>query len=105
MKIATLVAEARASSYIAPQQGSSLPGADLYVPRDRTPKRKVKYVAFDDPTAPRIAVPEEFTPEQVQEYMKSEEAEALMYQQGYLYKYGNQPSSLKDASDQDDWLR
>ena len=98
-----LLAEARASSYIAPQQGSSLPGADLYVPRDRTPKRKVKYVAFDDPTAPRIAVPEEFTPEQVQEYMKSEEAEALMYQQGYLYKYGNQPSSLKDASDQDDW--
>ena len=66
-------------------------------------KRKVKYVAFDDPLVPRIEIPEEFTPEQIQEYMKSEEAEALMYQKGYLYKYGNQPSSLKDASDQDDW--
>ena len=108
-----LLAEAAAGTagtYEAIQQNlnSSSPsfgqGKGIYIPgRDRTPKRKVKYVAFDDPTAPRIAVPEEFTPEQVQEYMKSEEAEALMYQQGYLYKYGNQPSSLKDASDQDDW--
>jgi len=86
--VAQLLADAGVGSYAVPQQSSTLPGADLYVPRDRTPKRKVKYVAFDDPKAPRIAVPEEFTPEQVQDYMKSEEVEAQMYDQGYLYKYG-----------------
>ena len=101
--VAQILADAGVGSYAVPQQSLGLPGADLYIPRDRTPKRKVKYVAFDDPTTPRIAVPEEFTPEQVQDYMKSEEVEAQMYDQGYLYKFGNQPSSLKDASDQDDW--
>ena len=98
-----ILADAGVGSYQVPQQSASLPGADLYVPRDRTPKRKVKYVAFDDPKAPRIAVPEEFTPEQVQEYMKSEEVEAQMYDQGYLYKFGLQPSYYKDNSNLDDW--
>jgi hypothetical protein len=101
--VAQLLADAGVGSYAVPQQSSTLPGADLYVPRDRTPKRKVKYVAFDDPKAPRIAVPDEFTPEQVQDYMKSEEVEAQMYDQGYLYKYGLQPSYYKDNSNLDDW--
>ena len=101
--VSKILADAGVGSYQVPQQSASLPGADLYVPRDKTPKRKVKYVAFDDPKAPRIAVPEEFAPEQVQDYMKSEEVEAQMYDQGYLYKYGLQPSYYKDNSDLDDW--
>jgi len=101
--VSKILADAGVGSYQVPQQSASLPGADLYIPRDKTPKRKVKYVAFDDPKAPRIAVPEEFTPEQVQDYMKSEEVEAQMYDQGYLYKYGLQPSYYKDNSDLDDW--
>ena len=80
-----------------------LSGKEGIAPQTKKEKKKVKYITFDDPTAPRIAVPKEYTKEQTREYLKSAEAEALMYDQGYLYKYGNQPSSLKDRSDQNDW--
>ena len=83
-------------------RGSSQSIADM-VPQKSPTRNKVKYIKFDDPNAPRIAVPEEFDQEQIKEYLKSESVEAQMYDRGYLYKYGLQPSYYQDNSNLDDW--
>ena len=83
-------------------RGSSQSIADM-VPQRSPTRDKVKYIKFDDPRAPRIAVPEDFDQEQINEYLKTESVEAQMYDKGYLFKYGLQPSYYKDNSNLDDW--
>ena len=94
------VADARALGQSL--RGSSQSITDM-VPQRSPTRDKVKYIKFDDPNAPRIAVPEEFDQEQIKEYLKSESVEAQMYDRGYLYKYGLQPSYYQDNSNLDDW--
>jgi hypothetical protein len=94
------VADARALGQSL--RGSSQSITDM-VPQRSPTRDKVKYIKFDDPNAPRIAVPEEFDQEQIKEYLKSESVEAQMYDRGYLYKYGLQPSYYQDNSNLNDW--
>ena len=66
-------------------------------------KPKMKYITFEDPNAPRFAVPENLTKEQLQQYMKSPEIEQEMFNKGYLYKYGLDPVRYDDPQNLDDW--
>ena len=82
-------------------------GADaVYIgPREEEsikPTRKVKYITFDNPNV-RIPVPAEFDDTQTKEYLKSGEAENYMMSQGYLWRYGLEPTQLDDPTNLDDW--
>lgn len=51
----------------------------------------------DDPNAPLVQIPKTFSPEQVEEYLQSDELAAQIFNQGYLY-FPGVPTSQRPAA-------
>jgi hypothetical protein len=65
---------------------------------------EVKYIRFDEvPEAPRIAVPADFTQDQINEYLKSDYVEQTLAEKGFAFKYGLQPVNQLELDNLDDW--
>jgi hypothetical protein len=65
---------------------------------------EVKYIRFDEvPEAPRIAVPADFTQDQIDEYLKSDYVEQTLAEKGFAFKYGLQPVNQLELDNLDDW--
>ena len=65
---------------------------------------EVKYIKFDEvPEAPRIAVPADFTQDQIDQYLKSDYVEQTLAEKGFAFKYGLQPVNQLELDNLDDW--
>jgi len=65
---------------------------------------EVKYIRFDEvPEAPQIAVPADFTQDQINEYLKSDYVEQTLAEKGFAFKYGLQPVNQLELDNLDDW--
>ena len=62
---------------------------------------KVQYISFDN-GAPRLALPADYTTEQIQTYLKSDKFEQQMANNGYAYMYGLTPVNLRDPDNLND---
>ena len=55
----------------------------------------IKFIEFEKvPNAPKIAVPADFSQEQINEYLKTEAVESAMFEKGFNFKYGLQPVDM-----------
>ena len=64
---------------------------------------EVKFIEFQEvPNAPKIAVPADFSEDQIKEYLKSEKVENAMFEQGFNFKYGLQPVDMLEMQNLDD---
>ena len=65
---------------------------------------EVKYIKFDEvPEAPMIAVPADFTQDQINQYLKSDYVEQTLAEKGFAFKYGLQPVNQLELDNLDDW--
>ena len=65
---------------------------------------KVKYIKFEEVLgAPDIAVPQDFTQDQINQYLKSDYVEQMMAEKGFAFKYGLQPVNQLELENLDDW--
>jgi len=65
---------------------------------------KVKYIKFEEVLgAPDIAVPQDFTQDQINQYLKSDYVEQIMAEKGFAFKYGLQPVNQLELENLDDW--
>jgi len=65
---------------------------------------EVKYIRFEEvPEAPRIAVPADFTQDQINEYLKTDYVEQTLAEKGFAFKYGLQPVNQLELDNLDDW--
>jgi hypothetical protein len=55
----------------------------------------VQYISFEN-GAPRLALPADYTTEQIQTYLKSDKFQQQMANNGYAYMYGLTPVNLRD---------
>ena len=62
---------------------------------------EVKYITFPN-GAPRLAVPIDYSDDQVRSYLKSGEFEQAMFGKGYGYKYGLDPVNLIEPDNLND---
>ena len=62
---------------------------------------KVQYISFEN-GAPRLALPADYTTEQIQTYLKSDKFEQQMANNGYAYMYGLTPVNLRDPDNLND---
>ena len=63
----------------------------------------VKFVEFEKvPNAPKLAVPADFSQEQINEYLKTEAVENAMFEKGFNFKYGLQPVDMLELENLDD---
>jgi hypothetical protein len=63
----------------------------------------VKFIEFEKvPNAPKLAVPADFSQEQINEYLKSEAVENAMFEKGFNFKYGLQPVDMLELENLDD---
>jgi len=64
---------------------------------------EVKFIEFQEvANAPKIAVPADFSEDQIKEYLKSEKVENAMFEQGFNFKYGLQPVDMLEMQNLDD---
>ena len=64
---------------------------------------EVKFIEFQEvPNAPKIAVPADFSEDEIKKYLKSESVENAMFQQGFNFKYGLQPVDMLEMQNLDD---
>ena len=65
---------------------------------------EVKYIKFDEvPEAPMIAVPADFTQDQINQYLKTDYVEQTLAEKGFAFKYGLQPVNQLELDNLDDW--
>jgi len=65
---------------------------------------QVKYISFSEaPDAPRVAVPYDFTNEQIRDYLKSDYVKEQYASKGYAYEYGLQPVNQLELDNLDDY--
>ena len=63
----------------------------------------VKFIEFEKvPNAPKLAVPADFSQEQINEYLKTEAVENAMFEKGFNFKYGLQPVDMLELENLDD---
>ena len=61
----------------------------------------VQYISFEN-GAPRLALPADYTTEQIQTYLKSDKFQQQMANNGYAYMYGLTPVNLRDPDNLND---
>ena len=61
----------------------------------------VQYISFEN-GAPRLALPADYTTEQIQTYLKSDKFQQQMANNGYAYMYGLTPVTLRDPDNIND---
>ena len=99
-----------AEKFAAPSLATQLSQMELTGDPVRTTSQsqsqKVKYVKIDEDNGSpvQVAVPFDFTDDEIRSYLKSPELEKRFYDQGFIYRYGvgaeryNNPDDLNDTS-------